>query len=117
MLCTLPTPYVEQLLPIAHRSQSVRFRRTFASSSAKHALVRVKKKNFLLTGSENMLCTLPTGYVKQLLSIVHCSQSAGKYIFFKFGFQCSLIGFCFIKVNQSLIKVQYFKAKSSFLQY
>jgi len=43
MLCTLPTRYVEQLLSIVHRSQSVRFRRTLAPSSAKHALVRVKK--------------------------------------------------------------------------
>jgi len=43
MLCTLPTRYVEQLLSIVHCSQSVQFRRTFAPSSAKQALVRVKK--------------------------------------------------------------------------
>jgi len=42
MLCTLPTRYVEQLLSVVHRSPGVRFRRTFAPSSAKHALVRVK---------------------------------------------------------------------------
>jgi len=43
MLCTLPTRYVEQLLSVVHRSRSVRFRRSFAPSSAKRALVRVKK--------------------------------------------------------------------------
>jgi len=43
MLCTLPTQYVEKLLSIVHHSQGVQFRCTFAPSSAKHALVRVKK--------------------------------------------------------------------------